>query len=618
MGDVEGSVEGSQTAAGTPGRLATGTEVGGYTVRSLLGQGAMGAVYEAVDGGGEAVALKVLHAHLDTDPVARERLRREVQSLQRLRHPAVARVIDAELDGPEAFVVTDLVDGATLEDEVDEGGPLDPVDLYELADQLAGALEAVHLAGVVHRDLKPSNVMVTSHGPVIIDFGIAQAAGDSRAAALTSPGFVIGTPGYLAPELLDGGAPTPESDWWSWAALLAFAATGRSPFGVRPTELVLRRSREGRADLVGLPARTARALAGALHADPALRWGPTDVARSLRRDAEEAAAAARRLGAPLVGDDESTQRIAVHPEATQVLGLPTQDLGPLTEVMAPATDVLADPVYPLPPSVEPPMTAEERDRALANDGATRTIPAMPAPAAVPVGEVRYQPYEAIAGPQEPEVPEPYVRPVHRRRTGTVLAFLAPLVALAATRPGVAFCVLAALVVVCRVVGAASESLHGRRERRGGVRGSDGVVAALRLPWHVVAGTVGAVPQLLVAACAGVLVTVLGFWVFGDGRFVVLPRTDVASRAVGGVNATIVFCGVLAAAMLVAAVAGWFGPAGRTARQGARVTLGVLAPGLAGAAVAIAVCLVAAWLLARPLLDLPPVIHWWPFTGPPGF
>src|SRR5690606_18315277 len=207
--------------------------------------------------------LKVLHAHVDANPAGRQRLRREVAALQRLRHPAVAQVLDAEFEGPHAFVVTELIEGLTLEEEVDARGPLDVADLFSLADQLADALESVHAAGVVHRDLKPSNVMVTGDGPSLIDFGIAQSPEDART---TMTGFVMGTPGYIAPELLDGGDPVPETDWWSWAALLAFAATGRSPFGVRPTDLVLRRSREGRADLVGVPARTGRALAGALHA----------------------------------------------------------------------------------------------------------------------------------------------------------------------------------------------------------------------------------------------------------------------------------------------------------------------------------------------------------------
>lgn len=611
--------------AGAPGRLTAGTEIGGYTIRSLLGRGAMGAVYEAVDGGGTAVALKVLHAHLDRDPVARERLRREVGALQRLRHPAVARVLDAELDGEGAFVVTELVRGRTLEAEVDEGGPLDAVDLYELGDQLAAALEAVHLAGVVHRDLKPSNVMVTPHGPVLIDFGIAQALGDTgpAQATLTSPGFVIGTPGYLAPELLDGGAPSPDSDWWSWAALLAFAATGRSPFGVRPTDLVLRRSREGRADLVGVPARTARALAGALQPRPGERWGPTQVARALRRDSEDAAAAARLAGSPLPGDDEATQRIAVNPDGgtrqdgMELFGVPTMLVSAPTQVV-PGAGAAAAGADAMPGA----------DQELSHDGLTQAVPVATGPeptstGPVPLGEVRYQPYEAVvAGARDDLEPEkrlpvePYVRAPLPRRAGLVAASLVPLMVLAATRPGVAFAALAALVVLCRIAGKAWGSLDLRRERFGFRRRSDGVVAGVKFPWHVVVGAVGAIPQLVVAACVGVLTVVAGYWLFGAGRVMLLPRTDVAARSVGGMNASVVFCGLLAFAMLGTALTAWFGPAGTTGRTGARVLLRSFAPGWIGAAVVVAACLVVAWVLARPLLEMPPVIHWWPLTGPP--
>ncbi len=614
--------------ADAAGRLAPGDELGGYTIRALLGKGAMGAVYEAVDGGGTAVALKVLHSHLDRDPVARERLRREVTALQRLRHPAVARVLDAELDGEGAFVVTELVPGRTLEDEIDDGGPLDPVDLFELADQLAAALEAVHLAGVVHRDLKPSNVMVTAHGPVLIDFGIATALtdGGDDGATLTQPGFVIGTPGYLAPELLDGATPSAESDWWSWAALLAFAATGRSPFGVRPTDLVLRRSREGRADLVGLPARTARALAAALQADPTLRWGPSQVARALRRDSEESAfaamAAADPAADPAVADAGVTQRIGTHPERsasaagaltgeTAVVGAPTQLVGAPTEHV--------------------PAEAAFGDTGPAHDGLTRAVPVgaagvtgpptgavpMVGSGQIPVGEVRYQAYDGQDGP-EPDAGavEPYAAPRIAMRTGTVLAFAAPLVLLGATRPLIGFGVLAALVIVCRIAGTCAQAFWDRRERAGARRGSDGVVAALTFPWHVLVGALGSIAQLLVSACVGVLVVVGGYWLFGPGRVILAPRADIEARSVGGMNEEIVFGVLLAVATLVAVLVAWFGPAGMTGRKGARALLHTFAPGWIGAAVVIAACLIGAWLLAQPLLATPLVIHWWPLGGPP--
>ncbi|MCA5893039.1 serine/threonine protein kinase [Isoptericola sp. NEAU-Y5] len=596
--------------------LPAGTEVGGYTVVRQLGRGAMGAVYEALDGGDNRVALKVLHAHVDADPAGRERLRREAAALQRLRHPAVAQVQDAELEGPYAFVVTELVDGVTLEDEVDTRGPLDAGDLFSLADQLADALEAVHDAGVVHRDLKPSNVMVTADGPVLIDFGIAQGPGDART---TSTGFVMGTPGYIAPELLDGGAPGNETDWWSWAALLAFAATGRSPFGVRPTELVLRRSREGRADLVGLSPRTARALGGALQADPALRWGPTEVARALRRDLDDALAAA---GAAEQLAPDATQRI-VQGFETEHVALPTQVVAPLAVGTVTAPGIEPTPPPPPPPSVAPArtsavepdpgdptqtMTALERDRLGAQDGGTQ---------AIPVGDARYRDYDELVQdlPTEPEPPQPYARPVHPRRTGSALALAVPLVVLAATRPLIGFGALLVLVVLCRMVATSSDALHRRRERRG-VRGSDGVVAALAFPWHALVGALGAIPAALVGACAGVLAVVAGWWLFGAGHLIVMPRVDVAARSVGGMNEDVVFNLVLAAAMVIALVATWFGPAGRTAREGGRAVLNRLAPGPWGAAAVVVLSLVAAVLLAQPLFVDSPVIDWWPMTGPP--
>ena len=265
--------------------LTPGSEIGGYTIVAPLGSGGMGTVYRAVDGGGDAVALKLLHPHVGSDAVVRSRLMREVAALQRLRHPAVAAVLDAEADSTEAFLVTELVAGDTLTEHVRERGTLDAGDLLTLAEGLRSALAAVHAAGVVHRDLKPSNVLLTDDGPVLIDFGLAQGVDDD--ANLTTAGFVLGTPGYLAPELLDGREPSAATDLWGWAAVLAFAATGRDPFGSRPLEAVLARARSGEVDLAGVGPLTATAIAGALRPDPAERTDPEDVVAALRAVAAE-------------------------------------------------------------------------------------------------------------------------------------------------------------------------------------------------------------------------------------------------------------------------------------------------------------------------------------------
>ena len=271
--------------------LAPGTPIGGYTVVAPLGAGGMGAVYRVVDDGGNVAALKLLHPEVGADPVARARLQREVAALQRLHHPAVARVLDAEVDSTEAFLVTELVTGDSLDQVVRRTGPLRAAPLADLADALADALTAVHDAGVVHRDLKPSNVMMTSAGPVLIDFGLARTAED---APLTATSLVAGSPGFLAPELLDPELLDPELadgepqtvDWWGWAAVLSFAATGRPPYGTGTLGQVLARTRGGQPDLEGLPARTGAVLHWALSADPDDRAAPDDVRAALRDQAE--------------------------------------------------------------------------------------------------------------------------------------------------------------------------------------------------------------------------------------------------------------------------------------------------------------------------------------------
>lgn len=235
-------------------------EVGGYRLVKRLGYGGMSTVYEAEDPGGTRVALKLLHPSL-ADDGGRERLAREVRMLLKVTGPFVAEVLDAETEGPDAFIVTELIDGPTLEQDVVDQGVYEGEDLATLGHELREAVASIHSAGVLHRDLKPSNVMIGEEGPVLIDFGIAQLGDDSR---LTQPGSVTQTPGYCDPKVLSGADPDEDADWWALAAVLAFAATGRPPFGRGGAPAILRRVMDGEADLAGLDEPIALAFAAAL------------------------------------------------------------------------------------------------------------------------------------------------------------------------------------------------------------------------------------------------------------------------------------------------------------------------------------------------------------------
>lgn len=162
-------------------------------------------------------------------------------------------IVDMELDDTLAFIVTELIEGKNLKDDVAANGRYVGDDLERLARKLIEATKAVHAAGIVHRDIKPTNVMVSAAGPVLVDFGIAMGEGESH---VTRTGLVMGTPGFIAPEIIDGAESDDATDWWSVASVLAFAATGAPVFGTKPMMAVLEREASGNANLSGLPAGT--------------------------------------------------------------------------------------------------------------------------------------------------------------------------------------------------------------------------------------------------------------------------------------------------------------------------------------------------------------------------
>ncbi|WP_311358488.1 protein kinase domain-containing protein [Actinomyces oris] len=300
----------------TLSKLRAGTSVGGYRLLRRLGAGGMGVVWEATDEGGRHVAMKILHPQIAADPTARRRLDREASVLARVRDTRVARILDIETgDGSQGitFVITELIEGPTLQHEVEHEGVYDLTtdarDLADLAHGLVDSLRAVHAAGVIHRDLKPSNVMLGAQGPVLIDFGIAQVADDVR---LTQTGQVTGTPGFIPPEMLDGGEPNADVDWYACAGVLLFTVTGLAPFGSGAWQVVFRRVYAGTPELGNLEEENpalARAFTAALAPEAENRLGPDGLLEVLDEIAEGGTGqeAADRLLGPEDEEPESSE-----------------------------------------------------------------------------------------------------------------------------------------------------------------------------------------------------------------------------------------------------------------------------------------------------------------------
>ena len=244
------------------------------------------------DDGGHQYAMKILRDSLAEEDAsgersrdqltARERLRREAMALQKVRHPGVCGIVDMELDDALAFIVTELIEGKNLREDVRANGRYVGDDLERLGRKLIEAVKAVHAAGIVHRDIKPTNVMVSNTGPVLVDFGIAMGEGESH---VTRTGLVMGTPGFIAPEIIDGAESDEMSDWWSVASVLAFAATGEPVFGTKPMMAVLERAAAGSANLAGLPAGTMAAFRSALNPDRTKRCTPDELLQAIALDA---------------------------------------------------------------------------------------------------------------------------------------------------------------------------------------------------------------------------------------------------------------------------------------------------------------------------------------------
>ncbi|MFB6517009.1 serine/threonine-protein kinase [Streptomyces sp. NPDC056401] len=212
-------------------------EIGGYRLLARLGEGGMGEVFLARTASGRPLALKTVHRELSRDPDFADRFTREIRANDRVRSAWTVSVVDFSAPGASPqWLATEYVAAPSLGEWVHRYGPLTGPAVWSLARELSAALVAVRAAGVVHRDIKPGNVLLGRERPFLIDFGIARAVHDPRH---TRTGAVIGTPGFLAPEQATGAVAEAPADVFSLAAVLVYAATGRSPFLAAGEELEL-------------------------------------------------------------------------------------------------------------------------------------------------------------------------------------------------------------------------------------------------------------------------------------------------------------------------------------------------------------------------------------------
>jgi serine/threonine protein kinase len=250
--------------------------IGDYRLVGKLGEGGMGQVYVARSARGRTVALKLVLPELARQPEFRQRFRNEVDAARRTGGTWTAPVLDADLEAATPWVATGYVAGPSLHEVVASlHGPLPERSVLALANGLSRALADIHHAGLIHRDLKPSNVLVTIDGPRVIDFGIARAAGATADAtgALTRTGSVVGSPGFMSPEQCRGEPLTPASDVFCLGSVLAFAATGRSPFGNPDSAMhvLMLRIIQDEKDLSGLPDRLRELITACLAPHPNAR-----------------------------------------------------------------------------------------------------------------------------------------------------------------------------------------------------------------------------------------------------------------------------------------------------------------------------------------------------------
>ncbi|WP_433698654.1 protein kinase domain-containing protein [Nocardiopsis sp. CA-288880] len=262
----------------TPLRDGDPLRIGPYRLAGRLGTGGMGRVFLGRSPGGRLVAVKTVHPELAEDPEFRRRFAAEAAAARKVGGFYTAQVVDADPDADPPWLATAYIPGPSLHRAVADHGPLPAESVAVLGAGLAEGLAAVHACGVVHRDLKPANVVLAEDGPRLIDFGIARAL---DATSFTRTSTVLGTAAFMSPEQARALPVGPASDVFSLGCVLAFAATGHSPFGQGPAHAVAYRIVHEAPDLGGVPTTLAALVAGCLAKEPDDRPGVGGVLEEL-------------------------------------------------------------------------------------------------------------------------------------------------------------------------------------------------------------------------------------------------------------------------------------------------------------------------------------------------
>ncbi|MEO5876744.1 MAG: serine/threonine-protein kinase [Streptosporangiaceae bacterium] len=245
--------------------------IGPYQLLGYLGRGGQGLVYKARHPDGRTVALKRLHTDLNQDEKVRARFLREAEAARRVAGFCTAQVIDTGVDDDGPYIVSEYVEGESLQRTVDREGPRSTAQMERLMVGTLTALSAIHQAGIVHRDLKPTNVLLSPDGPRVVDFGVARLLEEDATVS-----GVVGTPAYVAPEQFEGRCGE-SADMFAWAASMYFAATGTVAFGSGTPPTIMYRVMNEEPDLAPLPEQLRPILAKCLHKDPALRPDATSL-----------------------------------------------------------------------------------------------------------------------------------------------------------------------------------------------------------------------------------------------------------------------------------------------------------------------------------------------------